>query len=121
MGVTYVDGIVRGLNAATAPVRFLVDSGASYTVLPHDVWPAIGLVPKRTMSFSLAQPRAHERRHVEARVPVEHQLVVDDMVRQIRRHLTGGQLVAGHSARLEGEERFDSNRRLFGRQGLSGA
>ena len=54
MGITYVDGIVRGPDARSAAVSFLVDSGASYTVLPHDVWQAIGLAPKRTMSFSLA-------------------------------------------------------------------
>ena len=38
-------------------------------------------------------PRAHERRHVEARVPVEHQLVVDDLVGKIWCHLPDLQLV----------------------------
>ena len=71
MGVTYVDGLVRGPDAATAPVRFLVDSGASYIVLPHDVWPAIGLVPKRTMSFSLADGTTVDRSVSECHITLQ--------------------------------------------------
>jgi aspartyl protease family protein len=54
MGVTFVEGTVRGSDERTASVRFLVDSGATYTLLPHAVWTAIGLTPKRTVSFALA-------------------------------------------------------------------
>jgi aspartyl protease family protein len=35
-------------------VRFLVDSGAAYSVLPHAVWTALGLRATRTMDFVLA-------------------------------------------------------------------
>ncbi len=35
-------------------VRLLVDSGATYSLLPEDVWKAIELEPRREMSFSLA-------------------------------------------------------------------
>jgi hypothetical protein len=63
-------------------------------------------------------PRAHKCRHVEARVPVEHQLVVDDLVGEIRRHLAFGKLVARDGPGLEAEERCDregvgSPRRTF--------
>jgi clan AA aspartic protease len=61
MGVTNVEGIVRGPDGRTAPLRFLVDSGASYTLLPYETWQAIGLAPKRTMSFSLADGTTVER------------------------------------------------------------
>jgi predicted aspartyl protease len=49
MGLTVVEGSVRG-PAGAAAVRFLVDSGATYTLVPYDTWQAIGLIPKRTMS-----------------------------------------------------------------------
>lgn len=61
MGVTYVEGTVRGPNGKEAGVRFLVDSGATYTLLPHDVWQAIGLTPKRSVTFTLADGTTIER------------------------------------------------------------
>jgi len=54
MGVTYIEGTIRGINDKQATVRFLVDSGATYTLLPHKVWKAIGLSPKRSLTFTLA-------------------------------------------------------------------
>jgi hypothetical protein len=54
MGVTYVEGLLTGPTGQQAPVRFLVDSGAAYTLVPHDVWKALGLVSKRTVIFTLA-------------------------------------------------------------------
>ena len=53
MGIIYVEGTARGPRGE-APVRFLVDSGATYTVLPPNVWQAIGLTPRRSMTFGLA-------------------------------------------------------------------
>jgi predicted aspartyl protease len=54
VGLSYVQGIVRGPAGTEAPVRFLIDSGATYSLLPEPVWRAIGLVPKREMDFVLA-------------------------------------------------------------------
>lgn len=54
MGVTYIDGVVTGPTGQQRSVRFLVDSGASYTLLPYDDWQAIGLTAKRSEAFSLA-------------------------------------------------------------------
>lgn len=54
MGLTYVEGTLTGPTGATAKVQFLVDSGATYTLVPHDVWTALGLMPKRTLDFTLA-------------------------------------------------------------------
>jgi hypothetical protein len=49
-------------------VRFLVDSDAICTVVPHDVWKALDLVPKRTVTFTLAYgtpiPRAVAECHL---------------------------------------------------------
>ena len=54
MGITYIKGEVTGPKGKGATVRFLVDSGATYTLLPEKVWRELGLKPKRSMSFSLA-------------------------------------------------------------------
>src|SRR5438552_15174565 len=54
VGLSYVQGTVRGPAGAEATVRFLIDSGATYSLLPDAVWRAIGLVPKREMEFVLA-------------------------------------------------------------------
>lgn len=53
MGITYIEGKVKG-PAGEAVVRFLVDSGATYTVLPEEVWRKIGLTPMREHEFILA-------------------------------------------------------------------
>jgi predicted aspartyl protease len=54
MGLTYVDGIVSGPSGESRSVRFLVDSGAKYSLLPVDDWRAIGLTPERRLTFVLA-------------------------------------------------------------------
>jgi clan AA aspartic protease len=54
MGITYTDGVLTGPTGKQATVRFLVDSGATYTLVPHDVWSSLDLVPKRTVTFTLA-------------------------------------------------------------------
>jgi len=54
VGISYVQGIVRGPAGAEATVRFLIDSGATYSLLPEPVWRAIGLAPKREVEFVLA-------------------------------------------------------------------
>lgn len=54
MGLTFIEGIVTGQKRKHATVRFLVDGGATYSLLPKKDWQAIGLRPKRSVSFSLA-------------------------------------------------------------------
>jgi clan AA aspartic protease len=61
MGLTYVDGVVSGASGESRSVRFLVDSGAKYSLLPVDVWRAIGLTPKRRLAFVLADGTQIER------------------------------------------------------------
>jgi len=54
MGITYVQGQVKGPSKKQKTVKFLIDSGATYSLLPKKIWKAIGLKPKRKMSFTLA-------------------------------------------------------------------
>ncbi len=58
MGLTYVTATVTGPTRKKAKVKFLVDSGAKYTLLRHDVWKKIKLVPKRVGTFTLHCPSA---------------------------------------------------------------
>lgn len=54
MGITYIEGVLRGPKGQEATVRFLVDSGATYSRLPEAIWQAIELVPKRELDSQLA-------------------------------------------------------------------
>ena len=66
MGVTYVEGQVKGLSGKQENVKFLVDSGATYSLLPKAVGETIGLEPKRKLSFTLADGTTIERSVSEA-------------------------------------------------------
>jgi clan AA aspartic protease len=68
MGITYVEGAVTGPKGKKARVRFLVDSGAGYTLLPFKDWKAIGLKPKRSQVFSLADGTEVERNVSECHI-----------------------------------------------------
>ena len=61
MGITYVEGTVRGTAGPPVSVRFLVDSGATYSLLPKSVWQPLGLEPKREYEFVLADGTAVRR------------------------------------------------------------
>jgi predicted aspartyl protease len=61
MGLTYIDGSVRGPDGRSADVRFLVDSGATYTLLPEGGWRRLGLAPRRSVTFTLADGSTIER------------------------------------------------------------
>lgn len=54
MGVTSIEGIATGPTGKQVTVRFLVDSGVTYTLLPYEGWQAIELSPKRSVVFTLA-------------------------------------------------------------------
>ncbi len=62
MGLIHADVQVRREGGPSRTVRFLVDSGASLSVLPWSVWHALGLKPLRTMRFELADGRTMRRR-----------------------------------------------------------
>jgi len=56
MGLTYVESLVGapGRRPRRRRVRFLVDSGAVYSVLRRADWKALGLKPERELEFVLA-------------------------------------------------------------------
>lgn len=66
MGIVYADLDVIG-PVGKATTRFLVDSGAVYSVLPETVWRAIGLAPTRALDFVLADGTSIARRVSDCR------------------------------------------------------
>jgi hypothetical protein len=54
MGLTYVEGALTGPTGNTATLRLLVDSGATYSLVPNDVWTNLDLSPKRVVTFTSA-------------------------------------------------------------------
>ena len=82
MGVTYVrarlrrpDGRGPGRN-----VRFLVDSGAIYSVLPEEIWRALRLRPQRQVEFTLADGTAIERGVSECRFEIRDEAATSPVV-----------------------------------------
>ncbi|HET9132318.1 MAG TPA: retropepsin-like aspartic protease, partial [Terriglobia bacterium] len=67
MGITYIEGTVTG-PLGSRSLKFLVDSGATYTLLPYDDWRAIGLESKRSLSFVLADGSPIERQISECHI-----------------------------------------------------
>jgi predicted aspartyl protease len=70
MGITCISGTATGPRGQRT-LEFLVDSGATYTLLPIDVWQAIGLTPKRSASFTLADGTKIERQVSECHIALE--------------------------------------------------
>lgn len=61
VGATEIRGHAIGPGGDRIEVKFLVDSGAMYSLLPHEVWQRLGLGPKRLERFSLADGTTIER------------------------------------------------------------
>ena len=68
MGITYIEGVVRGPTGKQATVRFPVASGTTYTLLPYEDWQPIGLSPKRSVTFTLADGTTIERKVSECHI-----------------------------------------------------
>ncbi len=62
MGLTHIEGSVTGPTGKSATVKFLVDSGATYTLLPHKTWRGIGIKPARQQEFTLADGTTIQRK-----------------------------------------------------------
>jgi clan AA aspartic protease len=80
MGIVHVEAEVRRDGGPSARVEFLVDSGATYSVLPSAVWRRLGLQPKRRMRFRLADGTAVERAISECRFRFEGHDAVSPVV-----------------------------------------
>jgi clan AA aspartic protease len=68
LGITYIEGRVKGPTGKEEQVNFLVDSGASYSVLPQKTWETIGLLPVREHTFVLADGSTVTRKVSECHI-----------------------------------------------------
>lgn len=73
MGLTYIEGTVTGPTGRQHQVSFLVDSGAVYSLLPDQIWQGLGLEPKRTLTFTLADGTKIERQVSECHISLAGQ------------------------------------------------
>jgi len=73
MGLTHIEGTVTGPTGQQAEVTFMVDSGASYSLLPHETWQTLGLKPKRSLTFTLADGTTIERKVSECHITLAGQ------------------------------------------------
>jgi clan AA aspartic protease len=71
MGLTHVEGTLTGPTGEQRTLRFLVDSGASYTLVPAPVWQELGIAPIRTVDFVLADGTTITRQVGECRIELE--------------------------------------------------
>jgi predicted aspartyl protease len=60
VGLVYIEGIVKN-QGKEEKVRFLVDSGAFYTVLKKEIWQRLGLKEISKSNFILADGTVIER------------------------------------------------------------
>ena len=68
MGLTYVDATVTGPTDKSRQIQLLVDSGASYSLLPEDVWQELEIKPQEKLEFILADGTKIERRASECKI-----------------------------------------------------
>ncbi|HUK41446.1 MAG TPA: retroviral-like aspartic protease family protein [Candidatus Acidoferrales bacterium] len=82
MGVTYVNVRLRRPDSRgpTRNVRFLVDSGAIYSVLPKDIWQALRLKAERQVEFTLADGTTITRGVSECRFEIRGEAATSPVV-----------------------------------------
>lgn len=69
MGMTYIEGTVSD-GGQSDKVRFLVDSGAMYSLIPRASWEKLGLSADRVFKFELADGQIVERPMSECLISV---------------------------------------------------
>ena len=70
MGLTYV-GVECSANGHVAKINMLVDSGATYSVLPERVWQELGLIGTRSIRLRLADGTILRRPLSECMMEIE--------------------------------------------------
>ena len=82
MGLTYVHARLRRSDGRgpSRDARFLVDSGAVYSVLPAEIWRALRLKPEREVEFTLADGTAMTRGVSECRFEIRGETATSPVV-----------------------------------------
>jgi aspartyl protease family protein len=82
MGISYVRVKVRRTSGTgrSLTVRFMVDSGALYSVLPEKIWRTLRLKQERTAEFVLADGTVITRGVSECRFEINRQAATSPVV-----------------------------------------
>ncbi len=82
VGITYVQARLRRTDGRgpTRNLRFLVDSGAIYSVLPEETWRALRLRPEREVEFTLADGTPIKRGVSECRFEIRGEAATSPVV-----------------------------------------
>jgi predicted aspartyl protease len=82
MGITHVRAKLRRPDGRgpTREARFLVDSGAIYSVLPEEIWRALKLKAERKIQFTLADGTPIERQVSECRFEIREHAATSPVV-----------------------------------------
>ena len=70
MGMTYINGHITGPDGTCETLRFLVDSGATYSLMPHEVWTKLGIISTDEFECSLVDGTVVRRRVGECEIDV---------------------------------------------------
>jgi predicted aspartyl protease len=73
MGLPFVEGRVTGPTGKQRDVRFHVDSGVTYSLLPHGAWQELEFKAKRSAAFTLADGTTIQRKISECHVALAGQ------------------------------------------------
>jgi len=68
MGLTFIEGVVKGPTGIKSSLRLLIDSGVVYSLLSQEHWKVIGLQPAREMDFTLADGSVIKRKISECHI-----------------------------------------------------
>ena len=82
MVLTYVHARLRKVDGrgSVRDVRFLVDSGAIYSVLPKKIWRALRLKPERYVEFTLVDGTPIKRGVSECRFEIRGEAATSPVV-----------------------------------------
>jgi predicted aspartyl protease len=82
MGITNVEAHVSRWDGTGTPisVTLLVDSGATYSVLPAPIWQRLGLIPEGAVDLSLADGTIITRDVSECRFMIEGRAATSPVV-----------------------------------------
>jgi predicted aspartyl protease len=71
MGLTFVDATVSEPTGHSRDLRLMVDRGASYSLIPKEIWMDLELEPLETLEFTLADDTHVDRQplYTHARRP----------------------------------------------------
>lgn len=80
MGITFINAQVEGPGGKVSDIRFLVDSGATYSLLPYPIWKELELEATRDVEVSLADGTCLKRKAGECKFRIAAQKATSPVI-----------------------------------------